>query len=59
MLSKEKIELTADNVDSAFKFRYFNNTKAQDMLGWQPEIPFEQTIQDTIKCMEKNGHFKK
>jgi len=57
-LSKNKLELTADNVDSAFKFRYFNNTKAKKELNWEPKISFEQTIENTIKWMEENGLFE-
>ena len=45
--NKNKMGLTSDNVDSAFKFRYFDNSKAKRELGWEPEIPFERTI-DTM-----------
>lgn len=54
-LTRKKLELTADNVDSAFKFRYFDNTRAAEVLGWTPQIPFEQTIADTIEWMKTNG----
>lgn len=57
-ITRRKLALTADNVDSAFKFRYFDNTKAKQELGWEPEIPFEQTIKDTIEWMHKNGHLE-
>lgn len=56
--AKDKLELTADNVDSAFKFRYFDNSKAREKLKWKPDIPFKRTIEDTIKWMNKNGHFE-
>jgi nucleoside-diphosphate-sugar epimerase len=52
--SRKKLELTADNIDSAFKFRFFNNSRAQKELNWQPEIPFQSTIKDTIDWM--NDH---
>jgi len=58
-ITKKRLELTADNLDSAFKFRYFDNTKAREELGWAPEITFEQTVKDTIKWMDKNGEFEK
>lgn len=58
-IKKKRPELTADNLDSAFKFRYFDNTKARDQLGWEPQIAFEQTVKDTISWMEKNGHFER
>ena len=58
-ISKNKLELTADNIDSAFKFRYFDNTKAKTELNWEPEISFKQTITDTIKWMKKNDFFEK
>lgn len=57
--AKNKLELTADNLDSAFKFRYFDNTKAKKQLGWEPKITFKQTIKDTIKWMDKSGCFEK
>ncbi len=54
-VSKNKLELTADNLDSAFKFRYFDNTKAKKELGWRPQISFQQTIKDTIEWMKNDG----
>lgn len=47
----EKLGVAADNVDSSFKFRYFNNSKAGRELGWQPEISFDQTVRDTIEWL--------
>ena len=58
-LSKNKLELTADNLDSAFKFRYFSNKKAKGEFGWEPKISFEQTVNETINWMKKNDLFKK
>ena len=52
--SKKKIELTADNIDSSFKFRYFDNSKAKNELNWEPEIDFEKTIKDTIDWLVQN-----
>ncbi len=57
-MTSRKLELTADNIDSAFKFRYFDNTRAKELLGWQPEITFEQMISDTIEWMRENGLFE-
>lgn len=57
--AKNKLELTTDNVDSGFKFKYFDNSKAKNELGWEPKIKFEQTIKDTIKWLNKNDEFKK
>jgi len=54
-VSKNKLALTADNLDSAFKFRYFDNTKAKKELGWRPQISFQQTIKDTIEWMKNDG----
>jgi len=48
------VELTSDNVDSAFKFRYFSNEKTRQDLGWKPKIGFDQTIKDTVEWMKKN-----
>ena len=56
-IAKNKLELTADNLDSAFKFRYFDNTGAKQQLGFEPGFSFAQTIEDTIKWMNANGLF--
>ena len=50
--SRDKLELTADNIDSAFKFRYFSNMKAKEELNWEPKISFKKTIKDTIKWLK-------
>lgn len=57
-ISKNKLELTADNLDSAFKFRYFDNAKAIDRLHWQRQFDFNRTIKDTIEWMNSNGKFE-
>ena len=54
-LSARKPALTADNLDSALRFRYFDNTNAKRRLGWQPQITFEQTIRDTVAWIQANG----
>ncbi|MCK4667279.1 NAD-dependent epimerase/dehydratase family protein [Candidatus Dependentiae bacterium] len=54
-----ELEVAADNIDSAFKFRYFNNLKAKRELEWSPKISFRKTINDTIKWMDENGLFEK
>jgi len=46
------VGLKKDNVDSAFKFRYFNNSKARRILNWRPKISFNRTIRDTIIWMD-------
>ena len=54
-----KIPVTADNLDSSFKFRYFDNTKAKNEIEWQPQISLEQCIKDTHQWMIKNEITKK
>jgi dihydroflavonol-4-reductase len=56
---KPNIELTADNLDSSFKFRYFDNSKAKREFNWQPEINFKETIQETYNWMIKDGIIKR
>ncbi len=53
------IKLTADNIDSAFKYRYFSNLKAKKEFNWKPKIEFKQTIQDTYNWMLRYGIVKK
>jgi len=52
LLSRGKIEFTSDNIDSASKFRYFDNSKARKELGWEPEIPFEKTVEAMLTEMQ-------
>lgn len=58
-ISKNRPELTADNIDSSFKFRYFDNSKAKSELGWEPNISFRQTVKDSINWMTMNGFLRK
>ncbi|MCK4958159.1 MAG: NAD-dependent epimerase/dehydratase family protein [Planctomycetes bacterium] len=57
-LAKGKLAVTADNVDSAFRMRYFDNAKAKRVMGWEPEIGFKQTVRDTIEWMKDDGQLK-
>jgi len=51
-------ELTADQLDSAYLFRYFDHNRAKQRLGWEPRIEFDQTIQDTIAWMRADGRLE-
>jgi dihydroflavonol-4-reductase len=52
VLSKKSPQLTCDQFDSGFKFRYFDNRRAKKELGWAPRIAFEKTIEDSIKWLK-------
>jgi len=52
LVSRNGTDLTYDSIDSGFKFRYFDNSRAKYELGWEPEFSFEQTIKDTAKWMQ-------
>ena len=57
---KKDLELTADNIDSSFKYRYFKNEKAKKEFGWSPKIILEKTIKDTHSwIIRENGSLKK
>lgn len=43
-----KLPLTSDNVDSAFRFRYFSSGKAARVLGWRARIPFARSVADEV-----------
>ncbi len=58
MVAKGKLAAGADNVDSAFRMRYFDNAKARRVMGWEPEIGFAQTVRDTIEWMKDDGQFE-
>jgi dihydroflavonol-4-reductase len=55
---KGRLPLTADLVESSFKFRYFSNEKAKKDLGWNPEISLKQTIEDTFWWAKKEGYLE-
>ncbi len=54
VMSPKAPQLTSDQLDSGFKFRYFDNSRARKELGWKPSIAFNNTIRDTIKWMRIN-----
>ena len=56
---REKISLSADNIDSAFCFRYFSNKRAFEDIRWAPKISFSETIHQTIEWMKTHGLFTK
>jgi dihydroflavonol-4-reductase len=56
---KPNLEVTADNIDSSFKYRYFDNSKAKKEISWQPEISLQQTIEDTYNWMINDEISKK
>lgn len=47
------LPVTADNLHSSCKFRYFTNDRAKKELDWHPKISLTQTIKDTIEWMEE------
>lgn len=51
-LSKKSLPLTADNIDSGFIYRYFDNHKANLNLQWKQQYDFKTTIQDTITWLK-------
>lgn len=58
MINSNQPKLTSDNVHSAFRFRYFDNSRARRDLNWQPEISFQQTIKDICKWARDEGYLK-
>mgnify|MGYP001975920639 CR=1 FL=1 len=54
-LNRRELDLSASDTDSAFRFRYFDNSKAKRALGWEPAYTFEHTIADALVWMESGG----
>ncbi len=46
--------ITADNVDSSFKYRYFSHDLATRTFGWHPEISFAQSVSDTVAWLRQH-----
>lgn len=53
--SIQSMNVPCDLIDSSFRFRYYDSTKAERELGWKPEIPLRKTIQDSIQWLLKEG----
>ncbi len=47
--------VTADQMDSAFRFRYFSSAKARDQIGWRPTIPFAETVYDSVAWLKSRN----
>jgi dihydroflavonol-4-reductase len=52
---KKHPDLTAESFEFCFRFRYYSSAKAGKELGWRPEIPFEETIADSVKWYRRTG----
>ncbi len=51
VLSRQSPQMTADTVDSAFRFRYFDSAKAQRELHWNPTYSLQKTIRDSVEWL--------
>ena len=54
-LTRRRLDLSASDADSAFRFRYFDNDKAKRSLGWEPAYTIQQTIADALAWMKSRG----
>lgn len=52
--SRNPLKLTSDTIDSSFRFRYFDNSKARRELNWKLTIPFSKSIKDSVEWLNKN-----
>jgi dihydroflavonol-4-reductase len=46
--------LTASGVDSWFRYRYFDSSKATAAIGWRPEFTFADSIQYSLTWLKEN-----
>ena len=53
--SPKKIELSAEDVDNLFKFRYCDNSRARKDLQWRPSVSFPETIRETVDWLKTHG----
>lgn len=51
---KRDTKIPSDLIDSGFKFRYFDNARAFERIGWKPAIPLSQTISDIYRWMQES-----
>lgn len=47
--------LTSDHIDSAFRFRYFDSSKASTELQWQPRYTLFETIRDSVAWLDRHA----
>jgi sterol-4alpha-carboxylate 3-dehydrogenase (decarboxylating) len=48
-----ELPLSVGEIDDGVAQRYFNNTRARDILGYSPSIPLEQSIKDACNSYKK------
>ncbi len=53
-IAGSRLDLSASELDSSFRYRYFDHSRARSSFGWSPSISFEQTIADTYAWMREN-----
>ena len=53
------IPISADSIDSACQFKYFDADKALKLLHWQLDDTFAKIIDDTYAWMIKNDIIEK
>ncbi|MEE9162928.1 MAG: NAD-dependent epimerase/dehydratase family protein, partial [Candidatus Neomarinimicrobiota bacterium] len=55
VVSRRRLALSASDADLGFRYRYFDNSKALQSLGWAPAINFRQTVTDAFAWMRSRG----
>ena len=53
LIVRKGITLSADSIDSAFRYRFFDSSKARRELSWKPRA-FEQTLNDATTWLRTN-----
>ncbi len=53
-MARSRLGLSASELDSSFRYRYFDNSRARSSFGWSHSISFRQTIADTYAWMREN-----
>ena len=52
---RRRLAVSASDADLGFRYRYFDNSRALQGLGWAPLIDFRQTITDAFSWMQSRG----
>ena len=42
-------------IDMAWRYRYFDSTKSENILGWKPRVSFEQTCRSALNFYRSEG----
>ena len=54
-LQKKNSLITSQIVGDTFGYKYYDNSRAKQELGWEPKVPFETAVRNAFEFYKTNG----